>query len=42
LKLRTTSELIKAERPKAEVAEPPKPRSRNPDFESFLSGEPRT
>jgi hypothetical protein len=42
LKLRTTSELIKAEPPKAEAGEPPRPQSRNPDFESFLSGAPRS
>lgn len=42
LKLRTTSELIKAEPPKADVAEPLKAQSRNPDFESFLSGAPRS
>jgi hypothetical protein len=41
LKLRTTSELIKAEPPKAEAAEPAKP-SRNPDFENFLNGAPRS
>ncbi len=42
LKLRITSELIKAERPKVEVAEPPKAQSRNPDFERFLSGAPQS
>jgi len=42
LKLRTTSDLIKAEPPRAEVAEPPKPQSRNPDLESFLSGASRS
>jgi hypothetical protein len=38
LKLRTTSELIKAEQPKAEVAVPVNAQSRDPDFERFLSG----
>jgi hypothetical protein len=42
LKLRTTSELIKADPPKAEVAEPPRPQSRDPDFERFLSGAPQS
>jgi hypothetical protein len=41
LKLRTTSELIKAEQPKAEVAVPAKAQSRDPDFERFLSGAPQ-
>jgi hypothetical protein len=41
LKLRTTSELIKAEPQKAEAGEPSRAQSRNPDFENFLSGAPR-
>jgi hypothetical protein len=42
LKLRTTLELIKAEPPpEAGAAEPSRPQSHNPDFESFLTGAPR-
>jgi hypothetical protein len=41
LKLRTTSELIKAEPPKGEAAESLKT-LRNPDFENFLNGAPQS